>query len=102
MEKSIKRILTTHVGSLPRPDNLIALLQAKVAGRPYDEAAFDRAVRASVVDIVRKQVELGIDVVDDGEESKVGFIAYITDRIDGLVTLDDEMPPSFGGSREFT
>ena len=102
MQRSTERILTTHVGSLPRPDDLIRLLQAKVAGQSYDEADFDRVVRTSVADIVRKQVELGIDVVDDGEESKVGFIAYITDRIDGLVTLDDEMPPSFGGSREFT
>jgi 5-methyltetrahydropteroyltriglutamate--homocysteine methyltransferase len=62
------RILTTHVGSLPRPDDLIALLQAKEAGRPYDRAAFDRTVRSSVADIVRKQTDLGIDVIDDGEE----------------------------------
>jgi 5-methyltetrahydropteroyltriglutamate--homocysteine methyltransferase len=103
MKTSSERILTTHVGSLPRPDDLIALLQAKESGKPYDRAAFDRAVRTSVADIVRKQTELGIDVIDDGEESKIGFIAYITERIDGFVAQEGNMSTSsFSGSREFS
>jgi 5-methyltetrahydropteroyltriglutamate--homocysteine methyltransferase len=102
MKTSTDRILTTHVGSLPRPDDLIAFLQAKESGKPYDHAAFDRAVRTSVADIVRKQTELGIDVIDDGEESKTGFIAYITERIDGFVALESSASSSFSGSREFT
>ena len=102
MKKSTERILTTHVGSLPRPDDLIALLQAKEAGKPYDRAVFDRSVRTSVAEIVRKQTELGIDVIDDGEESKISFIAYITERIDGFVPLESSVSSSFSGSREFT
>src|ERR1700723_2651755 len=103
MKTSTGHILTTHVGSLPRPDDLIALLQSKEAGKPYDRAAFDRTVRTSVADIVRKQTELGIDVIDDGEESKIGFIAYITERIDGFVPQEGNMSTSsFSGSREFS
>ena len=102
MQRSTERILTTHVGSLPRPDGLIGILSAKAAGQPYDVAAYDRTVRASVADIVRKQTELGIDIIDDGEESKVGFIAYITERIGGFTPVEGEMAVSFAGSREFT
>ncbi len=103
MKTSTDRILTTHVGSLPRPDDLIELLQSKEAGRPYDRAVFDRTVRKGVADIVRKQTELGIDVIDDGEESKIGFIAYITERIDGFVTQEaSTSTSSFSGSREFS
>jgi 5-methyltetrahydropteroyltriglutamate--homocysteine methyltransferase len=100
MQTSTDRILTTHTGSLPRPDDLIALLQAKEAGQPYDERNFERQVRAAVVDVVRKQVELGIDVVDDGEESKVSFVAYVNDRLGGFEPLGAITTSSFSGSRE--
>ncbi len=94
------RILTTHTGSLPRPDTLVELMQAKDAGRSYDLAAFDAAVRDAVAEIVHRQVGLGIDVVDDGEESKVGFVAYVNDRLAGFEPYEAKGSP-FAGSREF-
>ena len=78
------RILTTHVGSLPRAKGLIPLLYKKENGEPYDRAAFDEVVAAAVDDVVAKQVELGIDVVSDGEMSKVGYATYVKDRLSGF------------------
>jgi 5-methyltetrahydropteroyltriglutamate--homocysteine methyltransferase len=72
MQRSTNRILTTHIGSLPRPDDLIELLQGGA-----DKAVFDKRVRAAVNEVVAKQVELGIDVVNDGEQGKPSFITYI-------------------------
>ena len=73
MKRSAQRILTTHCGSLPRPRELLAPLHAKDAGLPYDRNALAARVRASVAEVVRRQIELGIDVVDDGEHSKSSF-----------------------------
>src|SRR5215469_4823007 len=73
MKHSSERILTSHAGSLPRPDDVRALLAAKHAGEPYDQAAFATRVRAAVVEVVRKQIESGIDIVNDGELSKINF-----------------------------
>ena len=70
MQRSTHRILTTHVGSLARPDALIPLLRLKERGQPYDTEAFARLVREAVADVVRKQVEAGIDIVTDGEQGK--------------------------------
>jgi 5-methyltetrahydropteroyltriglutamate--homocysteine methyltransferase len=84
MQRSTDRILTTHAGSLPRPAELVALLQAKDRGQAYDEAALAAQVRASVLDVVRKQAEVGLDVVDDGEHSKSSFTAYLRTRLGGL------------------
>jgi 5-methyltetrahydropteroyltriglutamate--homocysteine methyltransferase len=84
MKTSGDRILTTHVGSLPRPENLIELLRAKDAREDYDRGRFAREVRQSVTAVVRKQAELGIDVVDDGEHSKAGFSSYVRARLRGL------------------
>src|SRR5215510_944785 len=70
-------ILTTHIGSLPRPDDLMALLRDQDAGRPSDPAAFDARVRAAVDDIVRAQVATGLDIVNDGEQGKVDYSTYV-------------------------
>ena len=84
MRTSVDRILTTHVGSLPRPNNLIELLRAKDAREEYDRGRFAHEVRKSVTAVVRKQVAVGIDVVDDGEHSKAGFSSYVRARLGGL------------------
>src|SRR5215471_14642420 len=84
IQQNSDRILTTHVGSLPRPKDLLDLMKAKLAGEAYDEAAYDARVRAAVADCVRRQVETGIDVVTDGEQSKPGFYTYVRERLDGF------------------
>jgi 5-methyltetrahydropteroyltriglutamate--homocysteine methyltransferase len=73
MKTSTDRILTTHVGSLPRPDDMIAMLNLKDQGEPYDGAAFDQCVAKSVDEIVARQVAAGIDLVSDGEMSKISY-----------------------------
>jgi 5-methyltetrahydropteroyltriglutamate--homocysteine methyltransferase len=84
MKTSGERILTTHVGSLPRPDDAVALLLRKDRGEAYDQAEFDRVMRRAVADIVKRQVEIGLDVVSDGETSKIGYATYIKDRFNGF------------------
>src|SRR6267143_4092794 len=81
---SVDRILTTHVGSLPRPKDLLDLMKAKLTGRAYDEAAYDARVKRAVAECVQKQVETGIDVVSDGEQSKSGFFSYVRERLEGF------------------
>ena len=78
------KILTTHVGSLPRPHDLLDLMKVKVGGRPYDKSAYDKRVKAAVDDCVRRQVEAGIDIVTDGEQSKPGFFLYVNERLEGF------------------
>jgi len=84
VQKSTDRILTTHVGSLPRPRDLLDLMKAKLSGAAYDEAAYDRRVKSAVAECVRKQVETGIDCVSDGEQSKPGFFSYVRERLEGF------------------
>jgi 5-methyltetrahydropteroyltriglutamate--homocysteine methyltransferase len=84
MKRSSERILTSHAGSLPRPDDVRAMLTAKHAGQPYDRAAFATRVRAAVFEVVRKQIESGIDVVNDGELSKINFTSYARERLGGV------------------
>jgi 5-methyltetrahydropteroyltriglutamate--homocysteine methyltransferase len=79
-----RRIVTTHVGSLPRPLSLSAKLLARMSGQHYDAAALAAELHTSVGDIVKKQIELGIDIVSDGELSKTSFQYYVTDRLSGL------------------
>ena len=79
-----KRIRTTHTGSLPRPDGLADLLFEKNEAKPVDSKDFDRRIREAVVDAVRRQQEAGIDVVNDGEMSKVSYWAYVKDRLTGF------------------
>lgn len=84
MKRSTDRILTTHVGSLVRPADVLEDILKKVAGKPVDDAAFQQKVKAGVTDVVRKQSEIGIDIPSDGEFSKPTFSSYIAERLDGL------------------
>jgi len=83
VKHSTERILTTHVGSLPRPKDLLDLMRSMLDGRG-DETEYDTRVRQAVADSVRDQADHGIDVVSDGEQSKVGFFRYISDRLEGF------------------
>jgi 5-methyltetrahydropteroyltriglutamate--homocysteine methyltransferase len=80
----IDRIRTTHVGSLPRPNELLTLLNASDRGEPVDTAALDAAIEKAVPDQVRMQAEAGIDIVSDGEMSKIGYATYIRHRMSGF------------------
>jgi 5-methyltetrahydropteroyltriglutamate--homocysteine methyltransferase len=84
MKRSTDRILTTHVGSLARPVELLDLMKEREHDRPYDHEALDKAIRDAVFDRVAHQVECGLDVVTDGEMSKVSFISYVKDRLGGF------------------
>jgi 5-methyltetrahydropteroyltriglutamate--homocysteine methyltransferase len=84
MKRSTERILTTHVGSLPRPDDLIRTMFAKQEGVPVDPVALEARTRSAVAEVVAKQVEAGVDVVSDGEMSKPSYVTYISDRLDGF------------------
>ena len=84
MKRSIERILVSHAGSLPRPDDLREMLIARDGGQPYDQQEFTRGVRSAVTEVVRKQVESGVDIVNDGELSKINFTAYARQRLSGV------------------
>ena len=84
MKSSQDRILTTHVGSLPRSDAVLHLLEDRESRRAYDAAQFDREIRQAVLDIVKRQVDIGIDVVSDGETSKISYATYVHDRLTGF------------------
>src|ERR1700730_5913070 len=83
MKRSHDRILTTHTGSLPRPEQLIDLVYASEAGQA-DQAQLDALIAESVTTAVSKQAEVGIDVVSDGEMSKIAFNAYAKNRLTGF------------------
>jgi 5-methyltetrahydropteroyltriglutamate--homocysteine methyltransferase len=84
LQQNTDHIQTTHIGSLPRPHDLLDLMKAKYTGQPYDESEFNAVLTRSVADCVSKQVASGIDVVTDGEFSKPGFFTYIRERFDGF------------------
>ena len=84
MKLSRERILTTHVGSLPRPPDVSEMLLAKEDGTLADRGAFDARMEGAVADVVRQQVDAGVDVVSDGEMSKIGYSTYIKDRLNGF------------------
>ena len=84
MKRSTERILTTHTGSLPRPDDLVTMLYARDKGELQDQAAFETRVREATAEVVRKQIECGVDVVNDGEAGKVGYSTYVKDRLTGF------------------
>lgn len=101
MVRNAERILTTHVGSLPRPADLQAMNVARQKGEPADLAAYNARVRSAVADIVKKQAELGIDIVSDGEMSKPSFITYMNERLGGFEPDPVERNQSpWAGSRE--
>src|SRR5436190_10710281 len=84
MNRSTDRFLTTHTGSLPRPDDLIRAMFAKEEGVPVDAVALAEHVGRAVDGVVQKQAEAGVDIVDDGEMSKPSYATYIKDRLSGF------------------
>jgi len=84
IQQNTDHIQTTHIGSLPRPHEVLDLLKAKFSGQPFDQKVLDATIAKAVVESVRKQVDCGIDVVTDGEFSKPGFFTYIRERLDGF------------------
>jgi len=95
MQRSSERILTTHVGSLARPHDLLEVMREKEHGRPYDPARFTEMVTEAVRDVVRRQAEAGLDVVTDGEMGKVSFLTYVKERLAGFDQVEGEtlLPP---------
>jgi 5-methyltetrahydropteroyltriglutamate--homocysteine methyltransferase len=93
MQRSTNRILTTHVGSLIRPLDVMEAVMSKVAGRPFDEAEFERRVHRGVAGVVAKQAEIGIDIPSDGEFSKPSFHSYVIERLAGI---EQETAPNAG------
>lgn len=90
MKRSTDRILTTHAGSLPRPDDLREMITAKDEGRAYDPEALAQRVQRAVTEVVQMQIESGIDIINDGEESKRSFSTYARERLGGY----EERPPT--------
>jgi len=84
MQRSTERFLTTHTGSLPRPDDLIRMMYAKEEGVPVEPKALAARVRAAVAEVVKKQADAGIDLINDGEMSKPSYATYIKDRLNGF------------------
>src|SRR6266542_6386085 len=84
MKRSVDRILTTHCGSLQRPDDLLAMLMAREEGQLEDSRAFDARVRQAVAECVDKQTAIGLDVINDGEWSKPDYSTYVKNRFTGF------------------
>jgi 5-methyltetrahydropteroyltriglutamate--homocysteine methyltransferase len=99
MKRSSDRILTTHVGSLIRPPALQEFLRAKQAGKPYDHAAYGACLKQSVAEVVRRQGEVGVDVVSDGEFGKsISWSQYVLERLSGF----ERRPIKPGAKNPFT
>jgi 5-methyltetrahydropteroyltriglutamate--homocysteine methyltransferase len=84
VKRSTERFLTTHTGSLPRPEDLVRMMYAREEGVPVDPAALASRIRSAVEDVVRKQAGAGVDVVNDGEMSKPSYATYVKDRLNGF------------------
>jgi 5-methyltetrahydropteroyltriglutamate--homocysteine methyltransferase len=100
MLRSTERILTTHVGSLPRPADLLANIQAAEQGQSVDNQAHAARLRDAVTDVVRRQIELGIDIIDDGEFGKPSFVSYVNERLAGVEPDKQARQSSWAASRE--
>ena len=100
MKRSTKRILTTHTGSLARPPELLQMLLAREEGQSVDPGVFDAAVQRAVTEKVKRQVETGITIVNDGEQSKVSFATYVRERLHGFGGADEPRPVGLE-AREF-
>jgi 5-methyltetrahydropteroyltriglutamate--homocysteine methyltransferase len=99
MIHSRERILTTHVGSLPRPTDLLDMMKAKLSGAAYEAAAYDARLRTAVAECVRQQAQCGLDVLTDGEMSKPGFFVYVNERLDGFEPRPGKGPALFAAER---
>ena len=103
MERSTERILTTHVGSLPRPPDLLGFLEARETGRPIEQAAFDACLASAVHEVVRRQVAAGIDSVCDGEFGKISYTFYVRHRLSGIGSFRggaNDQPPQTAAHRD--
>lgn len=100
MRRSTDRILTTHVGSINRPPALMEILEKKYTGRPHDETVHVARLSASVAEVVKKQVEVGIDVPSDGEFGKSGFNHYPLERLTGFTPRKGPPEPQQRGGRD--
>ena len=98
MQRSTQRILTTHCGSLPRPDDLLEMLMAREEGRLHDMQAFHARLREAVGECVRKQRDTGLDIVNDGEWSKPDYSTYVKDRFTGFEGERHRRTPAGTGS----
>ena len=99
MKRSTDRILTTHTGSLPRPRDLLGLLQDREEGRPSAEAALHHRTRSAVFDVVEKQTETGLSVINDGEQGRADYTIYVKDRLTGF--SGESSPWSNADAEEF-
>ena len=84
MMESTNQFLTTHTGSLPRPDDLVSIMYAKEEGQNIDHAELGEQIRAAVAEVVAKQRKAGIDIINDGEVSKPSYATYVKDRLSGF------------------
>jgi len=100
MKRSSDRILTTHAGSLPRPADLLDLMRAAPDGRRPDPATCAARVRGAVAEVVRQQVDCGLDIVDDGEMGKPSFVTYVAERLAGFAPSGDPPDLPWAGSKE--
>ena len=99
MQRSTDRILTTHVGSLARPPDILRGMKARTIKAPYDQVKLAADVERCVADVVRKQVDVGIDIPNDGEYGRHGFVSYIHERLDGLTPRPLEPDEDIWGAR---
>ncbi len=99
--RSTDRIITTHTGSLPRPADLIEMIRAREQGNPGDEAAFHARVREAVAEVVRLQMDAGVDIVSDGEEGKPSYATYVKNRLTGFGGTQTQRLRFQGEARDF-
>src|SRR6202035_5387227 len=90
MQRSAERILSTHVGSLARPHDLLEMMREKEHGRPYDPVRFAELISEAVRDVVARQAAAGLDVVTDGEQGKVSFLTYVKERLAGFDQVEGD------------
>ncbi len=102
MKRSTDRMLTTHAGSLPRPPDLLEMMQAKANGKSFDEKAYATRLREAVAEVVRKQVETGLNIIDDGEFGKPSFLTYVNERLGGFEPSKEPAGLPWAGSKEVT
>jgi len=100
MKRSVDRVLTTHVGSLARPDDLLRMMLAKERGQDYDRADFQATVERAVADVLQRQADAGLDVVCDGEQGKASFLTYVSQRLGGFEPSQDAGEDLWQDSRE--
>ena len=100
MKRSTNRILTTHVGSLARPQDQLDFLFAKERGDNYDPIDFEKSTSNAVDSIVARQADIGVDIVCDGEQGKSSFLTYIAERLSGFSPSEDQGEDLWIDSRE--